>query len=95
MPFFTAERDESGNLTEDGLAAAQQATYGSGTFSLLGPTVGGLVEFGNLINFCEVNNDHYISFLSAGSDEITTDYKMLYKAFRKDSTKTVNYSFDS
>ena len=24
-------------------------------------------------------------------DEITTDYKMLYKSFRKDSTKTVNY----
>ena len=71
--FFTAERDESGNLTEDGLAAAQQATYGSGTFSLLGPTVGGIVEFGTLMNFWEVNNDHYISFLSAGSDEITTD----------------------
>ena len=67
--YFTAERDENGNLTEAGKIQAERATYGSGTFSLLGPSIGGLIEFGTLMNFWEVNNDHYISFLSSPSND--------------------------
>ena len=81
--FFTAERNEEGELTEAGLQSQQRAMYGGGTFSLMGPSVGWIVEFGTIMNFWEVDSDNFISYLASPSNEAQTNdesdknYKML------------------
>ncbi|QDP66922.1 MAG: hypothetical protein Unbinned4409contig1002_23 [Prokaryotic dsDNA virus sp.] len=61
--FYTAERDSEGKLTEEGRKQAEQATYGSGSFSDLGPTVGTLIEIGEMAHWWTVDMDSYIPML--------------------------------
>jgi len=68
--FFSAERDNEGNLTEEGLKQAEKATYGAGSWSHLGPSVGTIVELGELMHWWDVDMNSYMPLLNSGSDRV-------------------------
>jgi hypothetical protein len=61
--FLTAERDADGNLTEEGMKQAQQATYGVGSWGDMGPAVGTLIELGEIMHWWTVDMDSYLPLL--------------------------------
>ena len=70
LRIFYAESDADGNLTEAVLKQAEKATYGAGSWSHLGPSVGTIVELGELMHWWDVDMNSYMPLLNSGSDRV-------------------------
>ena len=82
--FYTAERDSEGKLTDEGRKQAEQATYGAGSFSDLGPTVGTIIEIGEMAHWWTVDMDTYLPMLKNDAQDMKDleSEDMSYKIMR-------------
>jgi len=99
--FYTAERDENGELTEEGLKQVEEATYGAGAWSDFGPSVGLLLEIGDVSNMFQPNQNAWLPMLTAADsgqnitvDEEDRSQKMM-RLFNAQATRTWHHTADA
>ena len=65
VAMITAERDQDGNLTEEGIKQIQKASYGKGALADMGASVGAILDLGEVMGLYSLDKERLLPYITA------------------------------